>query len=40
MIQIYREELSSALQLAGCEDVAALGRDYVMLKQAELYSRL
>ena len=29
-----------AAQLAGCADAAAVGRDHVMIKQADLYARL
>ena len=40
VIEIYREELTSVMQLAGCATVSELSRDCVMIKQADLYSRL
>jgi isopentenyl diphosphate isomerase/L-lactate dehydrogenase-like FMN-dependent dehydrogenase len=40
VVQIFREELTSVMQLAGCVDATHVDRDAVMIKFGEIYSRL
>lgn len=39
VVSIFREELTTCMQLAGCADVAELCRDDVMIKSADRYDR-
>lgn len=39
VVSIFREELTTCMQLAGCADVAELRRDDVMVKHADRYDR-
>lgn len=40
VVNIFREELMTCMQLAGCADVSELSPDDVMIKQAARYVRL
>ena len=39
VVSIFREELTTCMQLAGCADVAHLCPDDIMIKQADRYCR-